>query len=58
MVKSSTNPLILMKQCMAYGSTVQAAILPGVKDEIVQDVLLVDVAPLSLVIELGNDKAN
>ena len=38
---------------MAYGAAVQAATLSGVKDETVQDVFLVDIAPLSLGIEMA-----
>ena len=46
-LNKSINP----DEAVAYGAAVQAAVLSGVNDEAINDLLLVDVTPLSLGIE-------
>ncbi len=48
------NKAINPDEAVAYGAAVQGAILSGVSDQQTKDILLLDVAPLSLGIEVIN----
>jgi L1 cell adhesion molecule like protein len=50
-LNKSINP----DEAVAYGAAVQAAVLDGVQDEKIEDICVLDVAPLSLGIELAGD---
>ena len=46
------NKAINPDEAVAYGAAVQGAILSGVSDSTTKDILLLDVAPLSIGIEV------
>jgi L1 cell adhesion molecule like protein len=47
----SVNP----DECVAYGAAVQAALLSGIKDDEIKDILLLDVCPLSVGISTAGE---
>ncbi|KAM3745875.1 hypothetical protein ACB098_06G160700 [Castanea mollissima] len=52
MDKSCVDVVVLSDEDVAYGVVVQAAILTGTKNEKLQDIVLLDVTPLSLGVEV------